>query len=206
MTAGITELWVGIEEWLQVNAPRTFATLNPPADASTLARLEDQLGLKLPAELVACLSRHNGADNTAVGPGFSFPGGFHLRDAAGIATDAAVCLTVLRRDLSMRGRIWHEAWIPFASDFGGYFLVYDTRRHRPFDTVFYRDMVEGPWSASWDSLERLLADTLDVLGGQQVSRAKRLPRDHPSPLLRGWPTHRPTIDDGVLGWSPERDR
>jgi cell wall assembly regulator SMI1 len=67
MTGRITELWVGIEEWLQVNAPRTFATLNPPADASTLARLEGQLGLELPAGLAECMRRHNGADNTAVG-------------------------------------------------------------------------------------------------------------------------------------------
>ncbi|MEU4423180.1 SMI1/KNR4 family protein [Actinoplanes sp. NPDC024001] len=202
MTARTGELWRGLEEWLRANAPRTFATLNPAADASTVAWLESQLGLELPAELVACLGRHNGADNTAVGPGFSFMGGFHLRDAAGIAADAAVCLTVLRRAPETRGRIWHEAWIPFATDFGGYFLVYDTRRRRPFGTVFYRDMVEGPWCASWDSMENLLADTLDALGQKRVSRATRLPRDYP--FLGGWATERPTVHDGVLAWTPDR--
>lgn len=196
MTARITELWMGIEDWLRVSAPRTFATLNPPADAPTLIRLEDQLGLELPAELAACLRRHDGADNTEVGPGFSFPGGFHLRDAAGIAADAAVCRTGLRRDPDVRGWLWHEACIPLAPDFGGYFLVYDTRRRRPFGTVFYRDMVEGPWCASWDSLESLLADALDALGQKRVSRAQRLPRDYP--VLSGWATERPTVHDGVL--------
>lgn len=203
MTARIAELWVGIEQWLQINAPGTFATLNPPADDSTLAQLGDRLGLQLPAELVACLRRHDGADNSAVGPGFSFPGGFHLRDAAGIATDAAVCQTVLRGDLSMRGYLWHEAWIPFASDFGGYFLVYDTRRRPPFGRVFYRNMVEGPWCASWDSLESLLADTLDALGQKRVSRAERLPRDYP--LFGGWATDRAVVYDGVLAWRADRN-
>lgn len=203
MTARITELWVGIEEWLQVNAPRTFATLNPPADASTLAWLGDQLGLELPAELAACMRRHDGADNTAVGPGFSFPGGFHLLDAAGIASYAAVCLTVLRRAPDDRGHLWHEAWIPFAADFGGYFLVYDTRRRRPFGTVFYRDRVDGPWSASWDSLENLLADTLDALRQKRISRAERLPRNYH--VLGGWATTRATVRDGVLHWRADRD-
>jgi cell wall assembly regulator SMI1 len=204
MTTRITELWVGIEEWLRVNGPRTFATLNPPADTSTVAWLGDQLGVEVPPELLASMERHNGADNGAVGPGFSFPGGFHLLDAAGMAHHASVCLTVLRQgDGSERGRLWHEAWIPFAADFGGYYLVYDTRRRRPFGTVFYRDMVEGPWSASWDSLEALLADTLDALGQKPVSRAKRLPRDYPR--LGSWATSRPAVQDGVLDWKVGRD-
>jgi hypothetical protein len=104
------------------------------------------------------------------------------------------------------------AWTPWSNSievsvvrvvpFGGYFLVYETRRRRPFGTVFYRDMVGGPWSASRDSLESLLADTLDTLGHKRVSRAQRLPRDYPS--LRGWATDRPTIHDGVLAWRADR--
>jgi cell wall assembly regulator SMI1 len=203
MTARITELWVGIEEWLQVNAPRTFATLNPSADASTLAGLEEQLGLELPAELTASMRRHNGADNTTVGPGFSFLGGFRLQDAAGMAADAALCMRVLRGNPEMHGYLWHEAWIPFAADFGGDYLVYDTRRRRPFGTVFYRHMVDGPSSASWDNLEGLLADTLDALGQKRVSRAQRLPRE--SPRLFGWATNRPTVRDGVLEWDLDGD-
>jgi hypothetical protein len=76
--------------------------------------LEEQLGLELPAELAECMRRHNGADNAAVGPGFSFPGGFHLIDAAGMAANASVSMTVLRMYPESHGYIWHEAWIPFA--------------------------------------------------------------------------------------------
>ena len=87
---------------------------------------------------------------------------------------------------------------PFAGDFTGDLLVCDTRRRRPFGTIFYLHMVDGPASASWKSLEALLADTLDVLRQKRVSGAQRLPRNYPR--LGGWVTERPTVSDGALVW------
>jgi cell wall assembly regulator SMI1 len=197
MTEGIGVVWAGIEAWLRAKAPRTFRTLNPPANADTLADLERRLGLELPGELTASMRRHNGADNTLVGPGFSFPGNFHLLDADTVAATAAVGAS-LRRDDPQAAEYWHEAWIPVAGDFCGDRLFYDTRRRRPFGTVFYHHQIDGPFGGAWDSLEDLLRDTLYALERRAPSRVRRLPADYPR--LSGWPTSTAVVDDGELAW------
>jgi len=179
------------------------ATLNPPAGDDVLADLASRLGLTLPDELIASMRRHDGADNSRVGPGFSFPGNFHLLDAAGIAAHAAVGATLLSRDASDRGWYWHEAWIPFAADFSGDYLVYDTRADRPYGTVFYRHLDQGPFGGTWDSLRSLLKDTLDALAQKPATLGGRLPADFPH--RSGWATSRATVEADQLVWLDTRD-
>lgn len=194
----IAELWAGIADWLQINAPKTFATLQPGADSAMLDRLAEDLRLELPDELVASLRCHNGADNSHVGPGFSFPGMFHVLDAAGIAAEAEVGATLLRSDPKLHGWYWHEAWIPIAADFAGDALVYDTRPERPFGAVFYHHLMEGPFGGSWATLEDLLQDTLHKLVGLEGVLARPLPADYP--LRGGWARTRPAAHNGELRW------
>ncbi|GIF52306.1 hypothetical protein DFJ67_0245 [Asanoa ferruginea] len=104
MVLSIDGLWGEIEAWLQAHAPATFGALSPPAGDDVLGDLAARLGLALPAELVASLRRHNGADNSRVGPGFSFPGDFHLLDADGIVAQASVGKRLLEHDDDVRGR------------------------------------------------------------------------------------------------------
>lgn len=57
----VQEAWDRIDAWLREHAPRTFATLGPPAEPAEIAAAERELGIVFPAELVASLRRHNGA-------------------------------------------------------------------------------------------------------------------------------------------------
>ncbi|MFJ9767594.1 SMI1/KNR4 family protein [Streptomyces erythrochromogenes] len=57
----VQESWDRIDAWLREHAPRTFATLRPPAGHEEIAAAEEVLGVAFPPDLVASLLRHNGA-------------------------------------------------------------------------------------------------------------------------------------------------
>ncbi|MEU3795870.1 SMI1/KNR4 family protein [Streptomyces fructofermentans] len=57
----VQESWDRIDAWLREHAPRTFATLRPPAEHEEIAAAEEELGVIFPPDLVASLLRHNGA-------------------------------------------------------------------------------------------------------------------------------------------------
>src|SRR5262245_7325124 len=48
-----------------------------------------------PDAAYATVLTHNGAGRTWVGEGFTFPGGYKLLDAEGMAANAATCMTVM---------------------------------------------------------------------------------------------------------------
>ncbi|MFE6224046.1 SMI1/KNR4 family protein [Streptomyces sp. NPDC057854] len=53
--------WDRIDRWLLAHAPRTFATLAPPARDEDIRAAERELGVTFPPELTASLRRHDGA-------------------------------------------------------------------------------------------------------------------------------------------------
>ncbi|WP_284582043.1 SMI1/KNR4 family protein [Streptomyces sp. 2P-4] len=57
----VQESWDRIDAWLREHAPRTFATLRPPAGREEIVAAEEVLGVTFPPDLVASLLRHNGA-------------------------------------------------------------------------------------------------------------------------------------------------
>ncbi|MFE5861663.1 SMI1/KNR4 family protein [Streptomyces virginiae] len=57
----VQDSWNRIDEWLREHAPRTFATLGPPAGHEEIAAAQEELGVTFPPDLVASLLRHNGA-------------------------------------------------------------------------------------------------------------------------------------------------
>ncbi|MFD7097328.1 SMI1/KNR4 family protein [Streptomyces xanthophaeus] len=57
----VQDSWSRIDAWLREHAPRTFATLGPPAGPEEIAAAEEELGVTFPPDLVASLLRHNGA-------------------------------------------------------------------------------------------------------------------------------------------------
>ncbi|MFB9962177.1 SMI1/KNR4 family protein [Sinosporangium siamense] len=61
MRRAVNRQWVRIERWLRTNAPRTYASLRPPATARAIAVAEAQMMLNIPDSLRASLLRHNGA-------------------------------------------------------------------------------------------------------------------------------------------------
>ncbi|WP_143020456.1 hypothetical protein [Sinosporangium album] len=65
ISRAVNRQWTRIEGWLRTNAPRSYASLRPPAKARTLAVAEAQMGLRLPDDLRASLLRHNGSAGPA---------------------------------------------------------------------------------------------------------------------------------------------
>ncbi|MFD7815697.1 SMI1/KNR4 family protein [Streptomyces sp. NPDC059785] len=62
MTADLVqESWSRIDAWLREHAPRTFATLRPPAKVEEITAAQDGLGITFPPDLIASLLRHDGA-------------------------------------------------------------------------------------------------------------------------------------------------
>ncbi|MFE0089817.1 SMI1/KNR4 family protein [Streptomyces sp. NPDC058991] len=86
MTADLVQAsWTRIDAWLREHAPRTFATLRPPAGDDEIAAAQEELGVTFPPDLVASLLRHNGA---LEGPeAFRFSTGDRLLGVSGILGD-----------------------------------------------------------------------------------------------------------------------
>lgn len=57
--------WEILETWLKANNPALLADLNPPASDANIQSLEQQLGVKLPADFVECLKVHDGQRGAA---------------------------------------------------------------------------------------------------------------------------------------------
>jgi len=62
VTARVDRAWARIETWLKAHAPVSAASLRPPADDEAIADAQRRVGVRLPAELVASLRRHDGVD------------------------------------------------------------------------------------------------------------------------------------------------
>jgi cell wall assembly regulator SMI1 len=60
-TSQVTGAWQRIEQWLAASAPGQLASLRPGAGAAAVADAQQRLGLRFPDDLVASLSRHDGA-------------------------------------------------------------------------------------------------------------------------------------------------
>ena len=77
--------WTRIDAWLREHAPRTFATLRPPAGVEEIAAAQEELGVTFPPDLVASLLRHNGALEGS--EAFRFSTGDRLLGVSGILGD-----------------------------------------------------------------------------------------------------------------------
>ncbi|MGW8066210.1 SMI1/KNR4 family protein [Streptomyces ziwulingensis] len=90
----VRDSWTRIDAWLGEHAPRTFATLRPPAGDEEIAAAQQELGVTFPPDLVASLQRHNGA---LKGPeAFRFSTGDRLLEVSGILGDTGSCAVSTR--------------------------------------------------------------------------------------------------------------
>ncbi|MEU3521999.1 SMI1/KNR4 family protein [Streptomyces sp. NPDC006654] len=60
-TALVDDSWDRIDSWLREHAPRTFASLGPPAADDEIRAAQEELNVTFPPDLVASLRRHDGA-------------------------------------------------------------------------------------------------------------------------------------------------
>ncbi|AVT30417.1 hypothetical protein C6361_13955 [Plantactinospora sp. BC1] len=119
-TARVDAAWLRIERWLARHAPRSRASLRPPAAPARISALQTRMSVPFPADLVASLRRHDGAND------FDLPPFYRPLSLDQIAADWAVNCKV-RSDMSMDDDWWHPSFVPFASAGDGGSLLVDQR-------------------------------------------------------------------------------
>ncbi|MFJ3301488.1 SMI1/KNR4 family protein [Streptomyces bacillaris] len=115
----VQDSWTRIDAWLREHAPRTFATLRPPAGSEEIAAAQQELGVVFPPDLVASLLRHNGA---LEGPeAFRFSTGDRLLGVSGILGDTGFMRGV---DQGLDGET-EDYWLHDYVKFGSYDVTSD---------------------------------------------------------------------------------
>ncbi|MDH6229016.1 SMI1/KNR4 family protein [Streptomyces sp. MJP52] len=110
----VQDSWNRIDEWLREHAPRTFATLGPPAGHEEIAAAQEELGVTFPPDLIASLLRHDGAVDGA--EAFLFSTHDRLLGVAGIIEDTTF-MRCLAEDLDEEEAesYWHHGYVKFGS-------------------------------------------------------------------------------------------
>ncbi|MFF5336820.1 SMI1/KNR4 family protein [Streptomyces sp. NPDC013181] len=168
----VQEAWDRIDAWLREHAPRTFATLRPPAEPEEIAAAERELGLAFPAELVASLRRHNGAVGGA--DAFQFSTHDRLLTVSEIVHD-----TLFMRDVAEglddedSAYYWTDAYVKFGSyEVTADGLTIDCGREQGACGAIGRFFDEtGTDFGTADSLGAYLTELADLLEGGHDSGA-----------------------------------
>ncbi|MFF3227221.1 SMI1/KNR4 family protein [Nocardia suismassiliense] len=174
-----------IDSWLAVHAPRTFASLRPPAAPEAINAAAAELGVEFPADLVAYLRHHDGV---TLGEGsFSFPG--HRPNTL------AEILSSGRMHHELWGRhgenlpfedYWHQDFVTFARTSSVDALVVDCRRGETFGAVGEHEESEGTSFGNWESVAAFLEQIADSLEGGTAMTVGL--------------SYVPVADDGILLW------
>ncbi|TWP53251.1 hypothetical protein FKR81_04585 [Lentzea tibetensis] len=159
MTA-VTESWARIDAWLREHAPATFAKLAPPADQAEIARVQDEMELKFPQDLVDSLLCHDGmADYSDI---YVLPEHYPLLSVAQILEhwhDNGV-INGQHDDQASETQWFHPRWIPIASIEGDSQII-DTRDGRLGEHFSDQGGYFGP--GTWTSLRAYLSATAEAL-------------------------------------------
>jgi cell wall assembly regulator SMI1 len=185
VTDRVNRAWERIEKWLAANAPASAATLAPPASMEAISRMQQQIGVPVPAELIASLRRHDGA-GTNMRDGFTLPPFYIPMSAEGIISEAKMMCDVLVSsgyDDNV-GSWWHGQVIPIAFDGGGGNLLLDQRPGRGGRLGDHDEESDMMFTVYPRSLTELLEQTATSL---ETGRAT-LERYHPK------------VVDGALDW------
>ncbi|MFG3440610.1 SMI1/KNR4 family protein [Nonomuraea sp. NPDC047897] len=125
----VNRQWRRIERWLKTRAPRTYAVLEGPGRAGTIAVAESQMGVAFPDDLRASLLRHDGS----AAFGFGHPAHLGVREIR----DAwrALCREEGLRRASVADGRWHGGLIPVQRRAGGGWSVLRARTGAAHRTV-----------------------------------------------------------------------
>ncbi|KUN35812.1 hypothetical protein AQJ30_24395 [Streptomyces longwoodensis] len=189
----IADAWQRITHWLQHNAPDSHAALRHGASPATLASLEQELGMSIPADLRAWWSLTAGDDGVD-GSG-CLPGNQALMPLDGVTDfyrqqmDAQAHQDTLndRRTEDDRVTVWNAAWIPVVS-----YGVADRTSGSYLDA-------ETGYLGRWSRYNESLGDELDTLATYLESVADML--EFPALATRD----RPGLVGGALVWGSRLD-
>ncbi|WP_186762767.1 SMI1/KNR4 family protein [Lentzea tibetensis] len=159
----VTESWSHIDDWLRKHAPITYELLAPPADPAELERVQDEMELRFPQDLVDSLRCHDGLlDNSEV---YVLPELYPLLSVAQILQLWQEIMQVNNDlgDQSDREDPWyHRLWIPIASvDSDSQIL--DVRDGSGRLGMHYHDQGAVFGKSPWTSLRGYLSATAEAL-------------------------------------------
>jgi cell wall assembly regulator SMI1 len=194
----IEDGWLGIETWLERNAPLTYASLPGPATGESIRAMHAGFGRPIPGELAASLARHDGS-----GELFILPAAHRLSSARQITEECARnrALESSRRQhveqrhperpnqLPLRPPgefyLWDSAWLPIAHDESGNGLFLDG----PRGVIGTMDRDSGASFSEHAAFGSLAALLGHVAGALQTG------------FLDVWGGWEPYVDeDGYLDW------
>ncbi|WP_328697989.1 SMI1/KNR4 family protein [Streptomyces sp. NBC_00342] len=159
----VQDSWTRIDAWLRVHAPRTFATLRPPAGDEEIAAAQEELGVTFPPDLVASLLRHNGV---LEGPeAFRFSTGDRLLGVSGTLGDTEFMRGIDQGPDGEAEDYWLRSYVKFGSyDVTSDGLLMDCRTERDSFGAIGRFFDEtGTRFGQADSLGGYLAELADML-------------------------------------------
>ncbi|TWP53565.1 hypothetical protein FKR81_04580 [Lentzea tibetensis] len=160
----MAESWARIGAWLQKHAPATFAQLAPPADPAEIARVQDEMGLKFPQDLVDSLLCHNGL--TRYSRANFLPALYPPLSAEEILAHWQSNVEI-NEDLNLDGeqepddQWFHPLWIPFGEAEGDSQVI-DMRDGSGQVGMHLHDM-GGVFNGAWPSLAEYLSATAEAL-------------------------------------------
>ncbi|MFC9734351.1 SMI1/KNR4 family protein [Streptomyces roseolus] len=189
----ITDVWRRIARWLQDNAPDSYAALRAGVDPAAIAALEDDLGVRVTADLRA-LWLLTAGDEGVAGAGW-LPGNEALMPLHAVAAfyrqqmDAQAHQDTLnaRRPEYDRITVWRAHWIPVVS-------------HGPADHTsgLYLDTETG-YLGRWSRYNEGPGEELDTLASYLEDIADML--EVPALATRD----KPGLVGGVLVWGSRID-
>ncbi|MFC0110823.1 SMI1/KNR4 family protein [Kibdelosporangium aridum] len=184
VTDRVNRAWERIEKWLAAKAPASARTLAPPATREAISDMQRQLGVPVPAELIASLLRHNGAGTTM--RGFTLPPFYTPMSTTAIVDYHKMLCDILISSGHNEsvGSWWHGQVIPFAQDFAGGNLLLDQRPGRKGklgDRDEETEMMFDWWPATLTDLLEQTATALETNG-----------------VVRNY--HPKVVEDGILAW------
>ncbi|GIH17685.1 SMI1/KNR4 family protein [Rugosimonospora africana] len=164
MPTQVEQSWIRIERWLAAHAPRTAATLRPPAAPAAIAESQRTIGVTFSDDLIASLLRHDGCTHDDAS--FRLPGDYRLMPVADIVPDWRIKTDALAQtdtDRRLLGSYWHPGWIPFADTNAVDALVVDCRPGGAPGAVGTHLKGDGTHFGTWTSVGALLAEVADAL-------------------------------------------
>ncbi|WTX00141.1 hypothetical protein OG216_45355 [Streptomycetaceae bacterium NBC_01309] len=187
--SGVTAAWARIDVWLSEHAPRTFASLRPPASLEAIAEAERALGVAFHPDLVLSLRCHDGVAGTGHDPAAMTAGLYGpFASVAELVSDARSLREVAEGfdDLEFdadddgepyeMGAFWRDDWLLVTRGIGadaqdGLFLVSRDGRHGGRLGNYFNEDI--PDFAAWETLPEALYALADALehghefGGQR---------------------------------------
>jgi hypothetical protein len=157
-TSQVNGAWQRIEQWLAARAPGQLASLRPGAGAAAVADAQQRLGLRFPDDLVASLSRHDGASPprghfTVYGP---------FRPVA--LADLVIRHQETEPVMAEFEDYWDRHYLMIAATNTDWWLLTDCTPGDTHGRIGVWSGGDGVHWTGWASLGALLTDVADALG------------------------------------------